>query len=130
MKCKTIGIIRTPYTRLADVPTSGNHDKSVRGRVELLPVYARGLKGLEKYKYIYLLFSFHKRRRLSLNATPPGEKLERGVFASRSPRRPTGLGMTIVRLHKVRGRVLEVSRLDMLDKTPLLDIKPYYELAK
>ncbi len=130
MKCKTIGIIRTPYTRLADVPTSGKLNKSVRGRVELLPAYARGLKGLEKYKYIYLLFSFHKRRRLSLSATPPGQRRERGVFASRSPRRPSGLGMTIVRLHKVRGRVLEISRLDMLDKTPLLDIKPYYELAK
>ena len=130
MKCKTIGIIRTPYTRLEDVPTSGNQNKRVRGRVEVLSAYTKGLKGLEKYKYIYLLFSFHKRRRRSLRASPPGEKLERGVFASRSPHRPNGIGMTIVRLHKVRGRMLEVSRLDILDGTPLLDVKPYYPLEK
>ena len=130
MNFKRIGVIRTPYKRLADVPRSGTEHPRARGRVELLPRYRRALRGLEKYKYAYLLFSFHKRRRISLTALPPGEKRERGVFASRSPHRPNGIGMTIVRLHKVRGRTLEVSRLDMLDGTPLLDIKPYYPLQE
>ena len=126
MSTRVIGVIRTPYKKLADVPMSGSLAPQVRGRVELRAQYAKGLKGLKKYRYVYLLFSFHKRQGLSLTATPPGQAEERGVFASRSPHRPSGIGLTIVRLYKVKGRTLEIGRLDMLDKTPLLDIKPYY----
>lgn len=95
------------------------------GTIEVRPELAAGLDGLEGFSHIIVLFQFHKAGGAKLRVTPPGETTPRGVFATRSPHRPNPLGLSVLRLLRRRGSVLEVSGLDLIDGTPVLDIKPY-----
>jgi tRNA-Thr(GGU) m(6)t(6)A37 methyltransferase TsaA len=97
----------------------------VAGRAEVLPEYADGLKDLAGFSHIYLLYFFHGASGLHLRVVPFLDSQQRGVFATRAPTRPNPLGLSVVRLREIRDNVLEVENLDVLDGTPLLDIKPY-----
>ena len=99
----------------------------VEGTVHINGSYAEGLKDLDGFSHIYLIYLFHRANRTCLRVTPFMDTVERGVFATRSPLRPNHIGISIVQLIKTEGSVLTVKGIDVLDGTPLLDIKPYIE---
>jgi len=122
---KPIGIIRTPYKKYAPYqPVETDKEDFF---VDLEEAYAEGLTALEKFRYIYLLYYMDRvKKPLSMRVEPPwADGMEVGLFASRSPVRPNPVGLSIVQLLKIEGRRLHTSGLDVLDGTPLLDIKPY-----
>ncbi len=118
-----IGIIRTPYQTKKEAPRQ-SWMSDLTGTVELFEEYKEGLDGIEGFSHIMLFFLFHRSTGYSLKVRPPNGGMK-GVFATRSPSRPNGIGMSVVELLGRRESVLTVKGLDMLDLTPLLDIKPY-----
>ena len=122
-----IGVIHTPFTSLDDMPIQPKGAAGVVGKVILDPQYQKGLADLSGFSHIYLLYNFHQAKRTSLSVTPFMDTQQRGVFATRSPLRPNHIGLSIVQLISVRANVLEVKDIDILDGTPLLDIKPYIQ---
>lgn len=125
MQIDAIGIIHTPYTTLENMPIQPRGAKEVIGRIEVLPQYADGLRDLDGFSHLYLFYHFHQAKRTALGVVPFMDDTERGVFATRSPLRPNHIGMSIVELKAVHDTMVEVCGIDVLDKTPLLDIKPY-----
>lgn len=97
----------------------------VRGEIEIDPAYADGLRDIAGFSHLIIIFGFHQSGRGHLLVRPPYQTRRRGVFSTRSPHRPNPIGMTVVRLLGRRGRVLRVTGIDMLEGTPVLDIKPY-----
>lgn len=122
---RPIGVIHTPHTDSAATPRQPSYAEGVSGTVELFPEYEEGLRGIERYDYVYLIFAMDRAGAPKLSATPPGETESRGIFATRSPRHPNGMGLSLVRVVGREGRTLKIEDVDMLDGTPLLDIKPY-----
>ncbi|MGD2064243.1 MAG: tRNA (N6-threonylcarbamoyladenosine(37)-N6)-methyltransferase TrmO [Nitrospirota bacterium] len=122
---RPIGTIYSPYASTADMPIQPRGALGIAGRVEVLPELAEGLKDLSGFSHIYLLYHFHKTTEMRLSVVPFLDSQARGVFATRAPTRPNPLGLSVVRLREVRGNVLMVENVDVLDGTPLLDIKPY-----
>ncbi len=120
-----IGTIRSPYREREGMPIQPRGAEEVSGTVELFPEYAEGLKDLEGFSHVILLYHFNKSEGFSLTVTPFMDTEKRGLFATRAPRRPNPIGLSIVRLAAVRGATLEILGVDVLDGTPLLDIKPY-----
>ena len=123
--CTPIGVVRTPHTRPEDTPIQPVFAKGVPGRVEVLPGFEEGLRDIEGFSHVYLLYAFDRASAPRLSVTPYLEDTERGVFATRAPCRPNAIGMSLVRLVSREGAVLHVEDVDILDGTPLLDIKPY-----
>jgi tRNA-Thr(GGU) m(6)t(6)A37 methyltransferase TsaA len=125
---RPIGIVHSPFGEPTDIPREWNCREgafdAVAGDLEIFPEHAEGLDGLEPGASLIVLFAFHKAGYSHLKVTPPGETEPRGVFASRSPHRPNPIGMTVVRLTAREGNVLKVTGLDMVEGTPILDIKP------
>ena len=99
--------------------------EGVTGTVEVEPPYARGLKDLEAFSHIILLFHMHLSKGYELEVVPFLDVVKRGLFSTRAPRRPNAIGLSVVRLLKVEDTILHISGLDIVDGTPLLDIKPY-----
>ena len=122
---KPIGIIYTPYQTKEDVPRQGKFNKEATGTIELDEDFVPGLKDLEGFSHLILLFHFHQAEGYVLLLTPRSDHLERGVFSTRAPIRPNHIGMTIVKLLDNKENKLTIGNVDMLDGTPLLDIKPY-----
>jgi len=122
---RPIGVIRSPHATTDGMPIQAVAAAGARGRVELDPVFAEGLADLEGFSHIVLLYHFHEVREVRLTVTPFLDTASHGVFATRSPVRPNAIGMSTVRLLAVEGTSLVVEDLDVLDGTPLLDIKPY-----
>lgn len=120
-----IGTIHSPYTDLAGMPIQPAGAADVAGSVEVMAEYTAGLQDLEAFSHIILLYEFHRSRGFDLTVVPFLDSTSRGVFATRAPRRPNPLGLSVVRLERVEGNVLHVLGIDVLDGTPLLDIKPY-----
>jgi len=120
-----IGIIHSPFTDLADMPIQPTGAASAPGTVELFSEYVEGLKDLDGFSHIILIYHLHQARRVSLTVTPFLDSEPRGIFATRAPTRPNPIGLSIVRLLKIEGNILFIEALDILDGTPLLDIKPY-----
>jgi tRNA-Thr(GGU) m(6)t(6)A37 methyltransferase TsaA len=123
-----IGIVRTPHTAIAGMPVQNVGAVDVRGTIEIAPEYAAGLQDLEGFSHLILLCHLHQMQGYDLVVHsfiegPDGPL--RGLFATRSPKRPNPIGLTVVRLLAVDGATLTISGVDMLDGTPLLDIKPY-----
>jgi tRNA-Thr(GGU) m(6)t(6)A37 methyltransferase TsaA len=118
-------MIRTPYKDAKKVPIQGKFEKSVKGQIKLFPKYRPGLKDIEGFSHIILIYYFHKAKQEKLLAKPFLEDELHGIFAIRSPMRPNHIGISIVKLEKVRNNVITFSEVDMLDNTPLLDIKPF-----
>ncbi len=123
LRLRKIGIIRTPYGWKP--PRQPVHEGECY--LEIFPEFSQGLKGLETFRYIYVLFWMDRIEDFSLEAEPPwaGGEVKVGVFASRSPRRPNPIGLSVVRLLSVEGNIVRTSSIDAIDRTPLLDIKPY-----
>ncbi len=120
-----IGIIHTPHTRAEETPVQPVYALGIPGTVEVFPEYEEGLRDVEGFSYVYLVYSFDRARPPKLTVTPYMEDVERGVFATRAPHRPNAIGLSIVRVIGREGRMLKVEDVDILDGTPLLDIKPY-----
>lgn len=122
---KPIGSISTPYSSRSEAPRQGSHAPDTEGEIHLDPAYAEGLSDLDGFSHLVVLFHFHRADRARMKVTPPSSGVERGLFATRAPCRPNPIGMTVVRLLAVEGTTLRVAGVDMLDGTPLLDLKPY-----
>jgi tRNA-Thr(GGU) m(6)t(6)A37 methyltransferase TsaA len=134
-KLKPIGIIRTPYKKDRDAPYQAYKSEDV-GEIEVFKEYEEGLKDIEGFSHLIILYEFHKSIKRSVKkehylesrgllVKPYLDDVPRGVFATRSPNRPNPIGLTVVELLERKGNILKVKGIDMLDGTPLLDIKPY-----
>jgi tRNA-Thr(GGU) m(6)t(6)A37 methyltransferase TsaA len=120
-----IGLIRSPFNREEQTPIQPYRSRAA-GQVELLPEYEVGLKDLEDFSHVILLyFLHHAEPGYDLTVTPFLHDEPKGLFATRYPRRPNPIGLSVVRLVRCEGRVLHVDGIDVLDGTPLLDVKPY-----
>jgi tRNA (adenine37-N6)-methyltransferase len=120
-----IGIIHSPFKEAEGVPIQPVFANGAAGTVEIYPEYSAGLADLDGFSHIILLYWLHKSSGYSLTCRPFLDTQERGIFATRAPRRPNPLGFSIVELLKVESRFLTVGSIDIIDQTPLLDIKPY-----
>ena len=120
-----IGVVHSPFTSTEGMPIQPSRAKGIRGTVEVLPQFAPGLDDLAGFSHIVLLAHLHQSRPYRLKVVPFLDTEQRGVFATRAPARPNPIGLSVVRLLEVRGATLSVENLDLLDGTPLLDIKPY-----
>jgi tRNA-Thr(GGU) m(6)t(6)A37 methyltransferase TsaA len=120
-----IGIIRSDHTNPLEMPIQSVYASECRGRAVILPKYAEGLRDLEGFSHIYLIYHFHRADPAKLVVRPFLQDVERGVFATRAPSRPNSIGMSIVRLLFRENNVLHLDWVDILDGSPLLDIKPY-----
>ncbi len=124
--CKPIGLIRSPFHEARGTPIQPPMAADVEGTVELFEEYAPGLKDLEGFDRIWLVYCFDRAEWLGeMIVTPYLDTVPRGLFATRAPSRPNRIGLSSVRLVSVEGNSLNVRGIDVLDRTPLLDIKPY-----
>jgi tRNA-Thr(GGU) m(6)t(6)A37 methyltransferase TsaA len=120
-----IGIIHSPYAQLAGMPIQPSGASGIEGTVEVFQQYAEGLKDLEGFSHIILLYHFHKAKEASPLVVPFLDSKPRGIFATRAPNRPNPIGLSVVGLVAREANILRVENIDILDGTPLLDIKPY-----
>jgi tRNA-Thr(GGU) m(6)t(6)A37 methyltransferase TsaA len=120
-----IGVIHSPFADIEGMPIQPSGAAAVDGTVTVFPAFREGLRDLEGFSHIMLFYHFHAARGYQLQVVPFLDTTSRGVFATRAPRRPNAIGFSIVRLRRIRDGELHVSRVDILDGTPLLDIKPY-----
>ena len=125
MKLKPVGLIHSPFLSKEEAPIQGAFRSDARGWVEVFPDFEQGLKDIESFSHIFLLYAFDRAGEVRLVRPTFLDDEPHGVFASRHPCRPNGIGLTVVRLLERRGARLEVAAIDVLDNTPLLDIKPY-----
>jgi len=125
IKYQPIGVIHSPFKEPRGVPIQPIAGKGVKGTVEVFPEYTEGLKDIEKFSHIILIYHFHLSQKSSLKVKPYMDDQVHGVFATRAPSRPNHIGISVVRLIKVEGEKLYIKDLDIIDNTPLLDIKPY-----
>ena len=129
LRLRPVGVVRSRFKEPSDLPPPafappGFFERST-GAVEVFPEFAEALDDIEGFSHIIVIFHFHRASGPKLKAVPPGEPRPRGIFSTRSPHRPNPLGLSVLKLLKRDGRVLEVSGLDIIDGTPVLDIKPY-----
>jgi len=122
---RPIGVIHTPFKESKGVPIQPSGRKDIKGIIELKPEYREALKDLEGFSHIILIYHLHLSRGYKLQVIPFLDDVERGLFATRAPRRPNPIGMSVVSLERIEGTTLHISDLDIVDGTPLLDIKPY-----
>ena len=122
---KPIGIIHSPFKEPKGTPIQPRKSGGVGGSVEVFPEYKDGLSDLDGFSHIILIYHMHLVNKFSLKVVPFLDDVMRGLFATRAPWRPNPIGMSVVRLEKIEGNTLFISELDMIDGTPLLDIKPY-----
>ena len=120
-----IGIIHTPYKEAKDIPIQGTFKKDAEGWIELDKKYTPGLKDLKGFSHAFLLYYFHKSAKEQLQGKPYLEDEVHGIFSIRSPHRPNHIGLSIVRIKEIQGNKIYFNEVDMLDGSPLLDIKPY-----
>jgi tRNA-Thr(GGU) m(6)t(6)A37 methyltransferase TsaA len=122
---KPIGIIHSPFTKLNNMPIQPAGAAGVEGTVEVFPQYDDGLKDLDGFSHLILLYHLHRSKDFKLHVVPFLDSMPRGVFATRAPKRPNPIGVSVIKLQKIQGNILYIENVDILDGTPLLDIKPY-----
>ncbi len=120
-----IGIIYTPFKTKEGMPIQSSGAKRIKGQIILKEEFIPGLTDLDGFSHIILIYHFHKSLGFELLTTPFLDDRKRGVFATRAPKRPNSIGITVVRLLRIEKNFIHVENVDMLDETPLLDIKPY-----
>jgi len=120
-----IGIICSPYKEGKDIPIQGTFKSGVEAWIELKDKYAGGLKDLDKFSHAIILYYFHKSQREEIEGRPFLEQDKHGIFAIRSPHRPNHIGLSIVKTKKIEANKMYFTEADVLDGTPVLDIKPY-----
>lgn len=122
---RAIGVVRSPFTDAQQIPKGLGAKHDVDGVLEIQPEYELGLTDIEGFSHLYVLWEFDRVQDFDLIANPPSDDKPHGVFATRSPRRPNPIGLTVVEVLRRDGRAVHVRGVDMLDGTPILDIKPY-----
>ena len=120
-----IGVIHTPFIDLEGMPIQPTGAARVKGTVEVFEKYRPGLKDLEGFSHVILICHFHGSSGFELHVVPFLDSEPRGLFATRAPKRPNPLGLSVVQLDKIENGILHIQNVDILDNTPLLDIKPY-----
>ena len=121
-----IGIIHTPHTDIKNMPIQPIAAEGIKGYIELLPEYAAGLKDIEGFSHLTLLYHFHKISGYQLEVVPFMDTEAHGIFSCKAPKRPNAIGLSTVKLIGVEGNIIHIEQVDMLDGTPLIDIKPFY----
>jgi len=119
-----VGVIHTPFTDQEGMPIQPAGAEGVQGTIEIYETYVDGLKDLDGFSHIHLLYHLHKSHGYDLQVVPFLDTEVRGLFATRAPRRPNAIGLSTVKLIRVTENIIEIENVDMLDGTPLLDIKP------
>jgi tRNA-Thr(GGU) m(6)t(6)A37 methyltransferase TsaA len=122
---RPIGFVRSPHQQTGDVPKGLGAKHEAEGVLEILPEFEPGLADIEGFSHLFVLWEFDRAQGFELTGTPPSDDRPHGVFATRSPLRPNPIGLTAVELLRREGPRLHVRGLDMLDGTPILDLKPY-----
>jgi tRNA-Thr(GGU) m(6)t(6)A37 methyltransferase TsaA len=122
---RPIGTIHSPFKEAEEMPIQPCGAMGVSGTVELDEEYAAGLKDLDGFSHLILIYHCHLSEGYSLEVKPFLDSAPRGVFATRAPRRPNSIGLSVVKLVRIAGRTLHIENADIIDGTPLLDIKPY-----
>jgi len=122
---RPIGVVRSPYSETSQIPKGLGAKHDVEGELEILPEFEPGLADIEGFSHLYVIWAFDRSEGFDLFGKPPCDDRPHGVFATRSPRRPNPIALTVVELLGREGRRLHVRGVDMLDGTPILDIKPY-----
>ena len=122
---RSIGIIHSPYKESKDIPIQGRFKDDVVAWIELKDEYLKGLKDLDKFSHCILIYYFHKSNKVTIEGKPFLEDNTHGIFSIRSPHRPNHIGFSVVKIQRIQGKKLYFTQVDMLDGTPLLDIKPY-----
>jgi len=125
IRYKPIGVIHSPFKEPKGTPIQPAGAKGINGTVEIFPEYAEGLKDIEGFSHIILIYHFHLSRGALLKVKPYMDNETHGVFAMRGPSRPNPIGISVVRLVGVKDNILHIQDVDIVDETPLLDIKPY-----
>jgi tRNA-Thr(GGU) m(6)t(6)A37 methyltransferase TsaA len=120
-----IGFVRSPFKDTAVIPKGLGAKHLAEGELDILPVFAAGLTDIEGYSHLIVLWAFDRSDSFDLLVTPPSDDRPHGIFTTRAPRRPNAIGLTVVELLGRADGVLRVRGVDMLDGTPILDIKPY-----
>ena len=120
-----IGKIKSPFKDPVGMPIQPSAAIGVVGQVILHQIYEDGLKDLEGFSHLILIYHFHRSGKWELRVKPFLDDHKHGVFATRAPNRPNGIGISVVKLIRIQGNILEIENVDILDGTPLLDIKPY-----
>lgn len=122
---KPIGTLRSPFKDINDMPIQPSSAKGVRGTVEIESELVAGLKDLEGFSHITLIYHFHLSKGYSLEVRPFLDNNTHGVFSTRAPKRPNSIGISLVKLIRIDGCILHIEDVDIVDGTPILDIKPY-----
>jgi tRNA (adenine37-N6)-methyltransferase len=124
-KMRAIGYLHSPYRDTSEIPKGLGTKHVAEGTLEIDPEFEAGLKDIEGYSHLIVIWVFHKSVGFDLVSTPPSDDKPHGIFSTRSPRRPNPIGLTNVELVRREGTCLHLRGVDMLDGTPVLDIKPY-----
>jgi tRNA-Thr(GGU) m(6)t(6)A37 methyltransferase TsaA len=125
MKFKAIGIIHSPYKTVENMPVQTSASKNVEAEIEIFDQYKEGLSDLDGFSHIYVIFFLNMVREPKLKVIPFLDTVERGIFATRSPARPNPVGLSLAELVSVKGNRIIIRGVDMLDGSPVIDIKPY-----
>ena len=125
IRYRQIGVIHSPYKEPSGTPIQPTAAKGVEGTVEISSEYVEGLRDVDGFSHIILVYHFHLSKECFLQVKPYMDDQRRGIFATRAPPRPNPIGISIVRLTKLEGSMLHIQDVDIVDGTPLLDIKPY-----
>lgn len=125
IELQPIGVIHTPFSELKGMPIQPAGASGIKGRVEVFEDYQAGLKDLDGFSHVVLLYYFHQSKGFKLHVVPFMDDKPRGLFATRAPRRPNPIGLSVVQVDRVEDGMIHIVNVDILDGTPLLDIKPY-----
>lgn len=125
IEMEPIGIIKTPFNEIEGMPIQPMGAKGIKGNIEIKEKFKDGLKDLEDFSHINIIYLLHKVENYSLEVKPFLDNKTHGIFATRSPKRPNRIGSSIVKIDKIDGNIIHISNVDVLNKTPLLDIKPH-----
>jgi tRNA-Thr(GGU) m(6)t(6)A37 methyltransferase TsaA len=125
LSMQPIGYVKSPYASTQEIPKGLGAKHEMEGVLEIRPEFEGGLKDIEGFSHLFVIWAFDRSEGFALEVTPPTDDRPHGVFATRSPRRPNPIGLTVVELLGREGASLRVRGIDMLDGTPILDIKPY-----
>jgi tRNA-Thr(GGU) m(6)t(6)A37 methyltransferase TsaA len=125
MNFKPIGIVHSPFNKVLGVPIQPKAAKGIEGTVEVFAEFADGLTDLDGFSHIILICHFHLAKNYKLKVIPYMDDQQRGVFATRAPSRPNPIGISVVKLNRIENNILYIQDIDIIDGTPLLDIKPY-----
>ncbi|MEA2067436.1 MAG: tRNA (N6-threonylcarbamoyladenosine(37)-N6)-methyltransferase TrmO [Thermotogota bacterium] len=122
---QSIGVIHSPFINKKDAPPQVSYSSNTIATVEIYPVYVDGINGLERFEYIIIISYLHKSQGYSLMTIPRTDNKLRGVFSTRSPHRPNPIALSITKLLEIKNNILHIQGIDLINGTPVLDIKPY-----